>query len=128
MHVLPADDPLCIVLCENLDPRTQGFWRRVCKKPHPDQPDRSILTPELCEDLNPDPHSDPCERARSQCAATQYNVLSGRLDEACTVDATGEDVEDAIAAAEALISEGTNNSCKDASALCAGINEGGVSQ
>jgi hypothetical protein len=97
--------------CEDPAPHTQGFWRRVCKKNHPDQPDRSILTPELCEDLNPDPHSDPCERARSQC----------------NVDATGDTVDEAIAAALALIDEGTNTSCKEASALCGGINEGGVS-
>jgi len=114
--------------CENLDPRTQGFWRRVCKKEHPDQPDRSMLTPELCEDLNPDPNNDPCEKARSQCAATQYSVLSDRLDEECTVDATGDDVAAAIAEAEALIAEGTNSSCKAAQSLCAGINEGEVSQ
>ncbi|TDI53306.1 MAG: hypothetical protein E2O97_00675 [Acidobacteria bacterium] len=112
--------------CENVDPRTQGFWRRVCKKDHPDQPDRSILTDELCEDLNPDPHSDPCERARSQCAATQYNVISGRLDAECTVDSTGESVADAIAEALDLIDEGTRNSCKSAQSLCAGINEGDV--
>ena len=116
------------VCCQNLSPNTQGFWRRVCKKNHPAQPDRSILTSELCEDLNPDPHSDPCERARAQCAAVVYNVSSERLDVGCTVDATGENVAAAIAAAEALITEGTNRSCKDAQALCAGINEGGVSQ
>jgi hypothetical protein len=107
---------------------TQGFWRRVCMKDHPDQPDRSILTEELCEDLNPDPHSDPCERARSQCAAVAYNVISGRLPELCEVDATGENVATTIAEVEALLTEGTNDSCKEASALCAGINEGGVSE
>jgi len=121
------DRPGC-PMCENVDPRSQGFWRRVCKKPHPDQPDRSFLTPELCEDMNPDPNSDPCEKARSQCAAVAYNVLSERVDATCTVDATGGDVAAALAEAAALIDEGTNNSCKAAQALCAGINEGGVSQ
>jgi hypothetical protein len=116
------------VCCQNLSPSSQGFWRRVCKKDHPAQPDRSILTPQLCEDMNPDPNSDPCEKARSQCAAVQYNVVSDRLDEGCTVDATGENVTAAIAAAQALIAEGTNQSCKAAQGLCAGINEGGVSQ
>ena len=114
-------------ICEDPDPRTLGFWRRVCKKDHPDQENRSILTAELCEDLNPDPQSDPCERARSQCAAVQYNNLSGRLPDECIVDSTGEDVANAIAAAEALINAGTNDSCKEAQDLCAGINEGDVS-
>jgi len=114
--------------CENLEPKSQGFWRRVCKKNHPQQPDRSFLTTELCEDMNPDPNNDPCEKARSQCAAVQYNVLSDRLDEGCTVDATGENVAAAIAEAQTLIDEGTHQSCKAAQALCAGINEGEVSQ
>ena len=114
-------------VCEDPAPRTEGFWRRVCKKDHPDQPDRSILTDELCEDLNPDPNRDPCERARSQFAAVQYNVISGRLDATCTVDAIGEDVAAAIALVDALIDEGTKSSCKAASSLAAAINEGGVS-
>ena len=114
--------------CEDPNPRTAGFWLRVCTKDHPDQPDRGILDPSLCEDLNPDPQSDPCERARSQCAAVQYNVASSRLDESCIVDSTpGGNVSDAIAAAEALIATGMNQSCKEAQDLCAGINEGAVS-
>jgi len=121
------DRPGC-PMCENVDPKSQGFWRRVCKKPHPDQPDRSFLTDALCEDMNPDPNNDPCEKARSQCAAVAYNVLSERVDETCTVDATGGDVASALADAATLIAQGTNPSCKAAQALCAGINEGGVSQ
>ncbi len=109
---------------------TQGFWRRVCKKNHPAVPDRTIVEDPaglaLCEDLNPDPHNDPCERARSQCAAVEFNVLSGKLDDTAIVDSTGESVAEAIAEAQALIDEGTNQSCKDASDLCAEINEGGV--
>jgi hypothetical protein len=114
--------------CVDPDPRTQGFWRRVCKKNHPDQPDRSILTAELCEDLNPDPHSDPCERARSQFAALQYNIISGRVDEGCVDDNTGNDVGATVDAIETLIAEGTNNSCKTASSLAASLNEGNVSE
>ncbi len=114
--------------CEDPDPRTQGFWRRVCKKNHPDQPDRSILTAELCEDLNPDPHSDPCERARSQFAALLYNLASDRIQEGCVDDATGNNVGATVDAIEALIDEGTNNSCKTASSLAASINEGNVSE
>ena len=114
--------------CVDPDPRTQGFWRRVCKKDHPAQPDRSILTAELCEDLNPDPHSDPCERARSQLAAVLYNIASDRLDEGCVDDNTGNDVGATVDAIESLIAEGTNNSCKTASSLAASINEGNVSE
>jgi hypothetical protein len=121
-----SDAPICEV-CENLEPKSQGFWRRVCKKDHPSQPDRSILTPELCEDMNPDPNNSSCEKARTQCAAVQYNVLSDRLDGVCIVDATGANVYAAIAEAQALIAEGTNSSCKVAQGLCAGINEGEVS-
>ena len=115
------------VACEDPDPRTQGFWRRVCKKNHPDQPDRSILTVELCNDLNPDPSSDPCERARSQFAALLLNIASDRLQEGCIGTATGESVGDLVARIEALIAEGTAASCKEASDLAAALNEGGVS-
>jgi len=63
--------------CDDPNPRTQGFWRRVCKKNHADQPDRSILTAELCEDLNPDPHSDPCERGRG-ASSLRFSTTSYR--------------------------------------------------
>jgi len=116
-----------VPLCSDPNPKTQGFWRRVCQKAHPDQEDRSFLTDELCEDLNPDPHSDPCERARSQAAAAQYNVLSERVDAGCVVDSTGGSVADALAEIQDLIDQGTNISCKAASALAAGMNEGGIS-
>jgi len=116
------------VLCEDPSPNTQGFWRRVCKKSHPHQPDRSFLTSELCEDLNPDPASDPCERARSQAAAVDYNITSDRLQEDCIVDLIGETVGDTVEDIQALITEGTNLSCKAALALAASINEGNVSE
>jgi hypothetical protein len=109
-------------------PRTQGFWRRVCKKDHPDQPDRSLLTAPLCNDLNPHPASDPCERARSQAAALQYNILSGRLGVSCIDDGSGATVGQTMAEIEALIAEGTDKSCKMASGLAASMNEGDVSE
>lgn len=114
------------VVCDP-DPRTQGFWRRVCKKDHPEQPDRSILTPVLCRWLNPDPHKDPCERARSQFAAVLLNLDSDRLQGVCIVTANGESLTDTVAEIGALIAFGSNNSCKEASDLAASINEGGVS-
>ena len=110
-------------ICE---PRTQGFWRRVCRRDHPDQPDQSILTAELCEDLNPDPPSDPCERARSQFAALLLNIDSDRLEGSCIVIATGLSVDDLVETIEALLGEGTADSCQDARALAASVNEGGV--
>ena len=125
-EVAPGTCPLP-VSCEDPEPQTQGFWRRVCKKDHPAQPDRSILTDELCEDLNPDPHSDPCERARSQQAALLYNIISGRVNEGCIDDNTGNDVGATVDAVEDLIADGANNSCKTASALAGSINEGNVS-
>jgi len=110
------------------EPRSQGFWRRVCKKDHPDQPDRSILTTQLCSDLNPDPSSDACEQARSQAAALQYNIVSGRLGLSCIDEGSGGTVGDSVAVIEALIAEGTDRSCKLASELAAAINEGNVSE
>lgn len=131
--LLPAEDnvyecPQVTGVCEDPAPRTQGFWQGVCKKDHPDQPDRSILTPELCDDLNPDPPSDPCERARSHYAALLYNIASDRVREDCVDDITGDTVEDSVVAIEALIAEGTRNSCKTASDLAASLNEGNVSE
>ena len=117
----------CSEACPDPAPQTQGFWRRVCKKNHSQQLDRSILTEELCADLNPDPHSDPCERARSQAAAVDYNLLSDRIRESCVDDNTGTDVGTTVAAIEALITTGTNASCKEAQALAASINEGNLS-
>jgi hypothetical protein len=110
------------------EPRTQGFWRRVCEMDHPDQPDRGFLTVSLCDDLNPDPSSDPCERARSQAAALQYNILSGRLGMSCIDEGSGVTVGESAAEIEALIADGTKRSCKMAAALAASINEGNASE
>jgi hypothetical protein len=125
-EVEPGTCPEIVASCDP-DPRTQGFWRRVCKKAHPEQPDRSILTDELCGDLNPNPHNDPCERARSQQAAVLLNLDSDRLQGVCIVTANGDSLTDTVAEIEALIAANTNDSCKEASNLAASINEGGVS-
>ena len=109
-------------------PRTQGFWRRVCKKNHPEQPDRSILTVTLCSDLKPRPPSDPCERARSQAAALQYNILSGRLGMSCIDESSAGTVGQTVAEIDALIAAGTKRSCKTAARLAASINEGNVTE
>lgn len=111
------------IVCDP-DPRTQGFWRRVCKKDHPEQP--RILDPVLCRWLNPDPHKDPCERARSQFAAVLLNLDSDRLQGVCIVTANGDSLTDTVIEIETLIAVGTKNSCKEASDLAASINEGGV--
>ncbi len=134
MKIMPPQQNLWVGVdfdsgfCEDPDPRTQGFWRRVCKKDHPSVPDRSFLTDELCEDLNPDPPSDSCERARSQSAAVQYNVVSGRLPLSCIVDSTGDFLGDTILQILALIDVGEFGTCILASDIAGGINEGGVSQ
>jgi hypothetical protein len=78
--------------------------------------------------LNPYPHSDPCERARSQAAAIAYNIASGRVSAICIDDLTGDLVGLTLLEIQALIDEGTNLSCKEASALAASINEGNVSE
>lgn len=125
---LPVNDEHVYRFVVVPEPRTQGFWRRVCKKDHPDQPDRSILTTQLCNDLNPDPRSDACERARSQAAAMQYNIRSGRLGMSCIDNSSGAAVSQTVAEIDALIGEGTKKSCKTASRLAASINEGNVSE
>ena len=123
--------------CEDPSPRTQGFWRLVCKKNHPDLFDRSILTDELCADLNPDPRSDPCERARSQLAALLLNIGSDRIQDSCIATETGETVDELEDTIEVLIEDDdaesdvsvfTANSCKEASDLAASVNEGGVTE
>ena len=123
----PSFATVCMV-CIDPAPLTQGFWGRVCTKPHPDQPDRSILSPVLCEDLKPNPTSSPCEQARSQRAAVILNILSDRIQIGCSATGTGKTVGDVVTLIDSLIAQSTTTACKRAQALAAAINEGGVQQ
>jgi hypothetical protein len=82
-------------LCHE-NPKTQGFWRRLCAGPHPEgqitQADVECVNDsctfadvhtlaELCSKLNPDPANDKCEQAESQLMATMLNYCQGRLSD-----------------------------------------------
>ena len=107
----PDGLPITLVrecLCEPVeDPavRTQGFWKRVCEKPHPsgeheNLPDYvdfvnatatfSDVVDEvaLCEELHPSPKKDKCEQAEAQFTALLLNLASGLIAECNCVDAT----------------------------------------
>jgi hypothetical protein len=105
--------------------RTQGFWKRVCEKPHPSGEHENLpdyvdcvntkLTfvdvdsvDALCDRLHPDPKNDKCEQAEAQFMALLLNVCSGRVAECnCVVDpALGEvTVGEAIELIDLLLSD-----------------------
>lgn len=89
-------------VCEVCEPvedpsvRTQGFWKQVCRKPHPsgehenlpgyvDCVNRTLTfadvddVDDLCDRLNPNPKNDKCEQAEAQFVALLLNVCSGRV-------------------------------------------------
>ena len=87
------------VECVPVDPdvRTQGFWKRVCERPHPsgeheNLPDyvdfvndfatfgNVVDVDDLCDQLHPDPPSDKCEKAEAQFMALLLNLASGRVE------------------------------------------------
>ena len=102
------------ILCDDPDPRTQGYWNRQCLGAGLITAGRNgrgpteVLEPEFLKDLVPAvdlqlqgsvfetrtcedgmdavPPSDPCERALKQYTALLLNVESGRLQNGCEVD------------------------------------------
>ena len=74
------------------EPRTQGFWKRVCevvwgvKRMHPETPE-DFSDRELCADLmvKGNAFSLPCVRSASQIAALKLNSKYGILDDGCKV-------------------------------------------
>ncbi|MCH7760676.1 T9SS type A sorting domain-containing protein [candidate division TA06 bacterium] len=128
----------CVPLC---DQRTQGFWRRVCKKPHPEELNGvdpyvddvvALGSPifdgfdagDICDlmAVSP-PENDPCRKARRQFAAILLNIASDRLT-TCQGITDGSTVQDAIDEIKTLLASGSDDDCKEAQGLAAEINEG----
>lgn len=143
------------ILC--CDPRSHGFWHRQClgmgriepgkgKGPpmHPSFNARELdrlfaeVSRELafsgqrtCEAINPDPPSDPCERALGQLAALLLNVKSGLLSSECALK-WGEDdlahrpgkVSEAVRIMKRLISTGEFSKCRSACFIGEAVNSG----
>ncbi len=133
---LPSPDPISIGDCpcddeEMCDPRTQGFWRRICygatcsKRLHPETPDNfdTSLCPPL--QIKGKERSNPCVRAKAQFSALQLNILYGYLSEDCEVTLKGfNTVGDVVAKVRALIAAGGAHNCKKAAYLAEAVNSG----
>jgi hypothetical protein len=80
-------------LCQ-ASPRSEGFWRRLCRGPHPDgqitQEDVDCVNDsctfaavqtvaELCQRLDPAPPEDKCAQAEAQLMALMLNSCQGRI-------------------------------------------------
>ena len=131
-----------------IDPevRTQGFWKRVCRRPHPSGEHERL--PEyvecfastdtfagvvdeidLCDRLSPDPKNDKCEQAEAQFTALLLNLCSGRIA-ACNCiddDALGMvTIQDAVDTIDELLSNParTFDDCVLAQSIADGINNG----
>ena len=91
--IIPAVCPGDCVPVEDPDVRTQGFWKRVCKGPHPSGEDEKLpdyvggcvndtatfANAAVCDRLNPNPKNDKCEKAEAHFMALLLNVCSGRV-------------------------------------------------
>ena len=136
----------CCTPVPDPDVRTQGFWKRVCKKPHPSGEHENLPgyvacvsaaatfrdvadEDDLCDRLHPDPKNDKCEQAEAQFMALLLNVCSGRI-EVCNCiddpDLGAATVGDAVAIIDGLLSNParTFEDCVLAQAIAAAINEG----
>ena len=115
------------------EPRTQGFWKRVCdgvygpKRMHPETPE-NFSDSELCADLmvRGSARNLPCVRSASQIAALKLNSKYGMLDDNCKVyfDDMEKTVEEVLAEIDAMNVE----DCKAAADLAEAINSGDALQ
>ncbi len=114
------EEPVC-------EPRTQGFWKRICagaterKRMHPETP--PDFDTRMCRMLMAVDGSDPCARARSQLAALLYNVKYGYLSECCVLSEQYRSMTVAMAVerVEMMLARGL---CKEAADLAEAINSG----
>ena len=125
----------CVSICE---PKAHGFWRRMCKKPHPREP--SGITPyvdeviqrgapnfsgfdesDICDLINVDPpENDMCRKASRELAVLLLNIASHRLT-SCQGLLAGGSVQDGIDEIKSLIASGD---CRAARKLGGSINAG----
>jgi hypothetical protein len=147
--IFDSDTTICITCDDIVDPpevRTQGFWRRVCKKPHPEEPngvdpyaaDAIALGSPLFDGFDADsicalmavspPENDMCRKARRQFMALLLNLASGRVGLCNCIDSgltTAGTVEEVVAEIIALLSGSPDHAtCVLAKSLAAEINEG----
>jgi len=108
------------------EPRTQGFWKRICdgvygwKAMHPETPE-SFSDRELCADLMVREDRDlPCVRSASQIAALKLNSKYGILDGNCKV--YYDDMEMTVKDVLDKIDEINGEDCKEAADLAEAIN------
>lgn len=132
----------CLV-CEPLcDQRTQGFWRRVCEKPHPEEPNGvepyvddvvalgspifdGFTSDEICDlmDVSP-PENDMCRKARRQFMALLLNIASGRLT-TCQSLTDGRSVQDAIDLIKSMLAAAPDPlACASAKTIADDLNNG----
>ena len=134
----------CCEPVEDPDIRTQGFWKRVCRGPHPSGEHENLpgyvdcvnLTDTfadvgdvdaLCERLTPDRRNDKCEQAEAQFMALLLNVCSGRVATCnCIDDPDFDTVGEAADFIDELLSNPnrTFDDCVLAQAIADDINNG----
>ncbi len=131
----PVEDP---------DGRTQGFWKRVCRKPHPSGEHENLSgyvdcvtaaatfadvddVDGLCDRLTPDPRNNKCEQAEAQFMALTLNLCSGRMEMCnCIDDPEFETVGEAVNFIDGLLSDPdrTVEGCMLAQGIADDINNG----
>jgi outer membrane protein assembly factor BamB len=123
----------CLVTepCEPIcDQRTQGFWRRICKKSHPEELNGvepyvgevvALGSPifdgfdadDICDLMKVSPpENDMCRKARRQFMALLLNVASSRLT-TCQELTVGGTVQDAIDQIITLLGEDDEHDADD---------------
>jgi hypothetical protein len=135
----------CTASCPFCDPRTQGFWKRQCKGPHPEGPALGPLvdsvnnattfaavasTGDICSEVDSFvPPNDKCEQAEAQFMAVLLNRASGRLTGNCCISSgltPATNVGGAIVEIDGLLSNPgrTFDDCVRAQAIADAINTG----
>ncbi len=137
-----------VSVCQPVDPdvRTQGFWKRQCRGPHPSgehdnlpgyvdlvndhQTFSSVAdVAALCDRLDPQPRNDKCEKAEAQLMAAALNLASGRLATCNCIDDPdlgATTAGEAVAFADGLLSSPGRSfdDCVSAQAIADRINNG----
>jgi hypothetical protein len=125
------------------EPRTQGFWHRLCTGPHPEKPEdfddivaevsgqlaAQGLPSDVCENLALGTgNQTPCQKAMAQYSALLLNIESGKLSPRCAILGCGGSVDgavqDALDAIDGLIPPLGKEACQEAQSIAAEVNEG----